>query len=333
MRESGLPHRFFSDYVRLHYRTRAELIFLRYPQLAWFALRSGIASLLLSRPRPKILLLNSDIEVVVFGILRALLFRRSTGIILTSFIHTNRQSAWRNALRKLYFRWVLGFTERAVVHSRLEAERYPLLFGMPEDRFAFIPWGTTIAFRDTLLRDRSGLRTPGGAPYIVTAGRSGRDHATLFRAVDDLHIDLRVICDLQSALGTVPHSARIHVLPHCYGDDYILQLFGAEPLAVQDISAGQMVVIQAMALGKAIIVTQTPTIEDYVTDGEDALLVPPGDATAMGRAIRRVLEDPCLRERLGCNAMARFERSYTTRQHVQALAGLARDLMQEEQGG
>jgi hypothetical protein len=222
MRESGLSHRLFSHCLRLHYRNRAELIFLRYPQLAWFALRSGIASLLLSRPRPKILLLNSDIEVLVFGILRALLFRRSTRIILTSFIYTERRSAWRNALRRLYFRWVLSFTERAVVHSRLELERYPLLFAMPEDRFAFIPWGTSITLRDTLLRDRSGFRAPGAAPYIVTAGRSGRDYATLFRAIDGLHIDLRVICDLQSALGPLSDPSRIQVLPHCYGDDYVL---------------------------------------------------------------------------------------------------------------
>jgi glycosyltransferase involved in cell wall biosynthesis len=337
MREIGVPHRFFSACVRLRHRNRAELFLRRYPQLARFAVRAAIASLLLSRPRPKVLLLNSDIEILVFGILRALLFRRSTRIILTSFIYTDRRSAWRNTLRKLYFRWVLSFSDRAVVHSRLEAERYPPLFHMPKDRFAFIPWGTSIALRDTLLRDPRGFHVPGAAPYIVTAGRSGRDYATLFRAVADLHIELHIICDLQSALGTLPDSARIHVLPHCYGDEYILQLFGAEavavPLAVQDISAGQMVVIQAMALGKAIVVTRTPTIEDYVTDGEDALLVPPGDAKAMEQAIGRLLQDPSLRERLGRNAMARFERSYTTREHVRALVGLARDLMQGEQRG
>jgi glycosyltransferase involved in cell wall biosynthesis len=336
MRESDLPHRFFSGSVRLHYRNRAELILLRYPQLTWFALRAAIASLLLSRPRPQVLLLNSDIEILVFGVLRGLLFRRSTRIILTSFIYTHRPSAWRNALRRLYFRWVLSFTDRAVVHSRLEAERYPSLFGLPANRFTYVPWGTSITLRDKLLRDPSGFRAPGAAPYILSAGRSGRDYATLFRAVANLGIDLRVVCDLQSAFRTPPDSASIHVLPHCYGNDYILQLFGAEvvavPLAVQDISAGQMVVVQAMALGKAIVVTRTPTIEDYVTDGDDALLVPPGDATAMEQAIRRLLEDPSLCERLGRNAMARFERSYTTRQHVRALVGLARGLMYGEQG-
>jgi glycosyltransferase involved in cell wall biosynthesis len=334
MRESGLPHRFFSACVRLRYSNRAELVLLRYPQLAWFAARAAITSLLLSRPRPKVLLLNSDIEILVFGVLRALLFRRSPRIILTSFIYTDRRWAWQNALRRLYFRWVLSFVERAVVHSRLEAQRYPLLFRVPQERFAYIPWGTSIPLRETL-RDRPSFRSAGDPPYIISAGRSGRDYGTLFRALNELHIDLRVICDLQSALGGLPNSARIHVLSHCYDDDYIRQLFGAEvvvvPLAVQNISAGQMVMIQAMALGKAIVVTRTPTIEDYVTDGEHALLVPPGDPTAMARAIRRLLEDPSLRERLGRNAMARFECSYTTQQHVRALVGLVRDVMQREQ--
>jgi glycosyltransferase involved in cell wall biosynthesis len=57
--------------------------------------------------------------------------------------------------------------------------------------------------------------------------------------------------------------------------------------------------IEAMALGVPCIATSIPAITAMVVDGESALLVPPGDAAALARAIRTLLEDPDLGRRLG----------------------------------
>jgi glycosyltransferase involved in cell wall biosynthesis len=40
-------------------------------------------------------------------------------------------------------------------------------------------------------------------------------------------------------------------------------------------------------------------ITDIVVHEETGLLVPPGDATALAAAMRRIVSDPALRERLG----------------------------------
>jgi glycosyltransferase involved in cell wall biosynthesis len=67
-------------------------------------------------------------------------------------------------------------------------------------------------------------------------------------------------------------------------------------------------VMEAMASGLCVVSTNVGGIPYLLDDEEDALLVPPGDAEAMAQAIRRVLSDHGLAERLSRNARAKVER-------------------------
>jgi len=53
-----------------------------------------------------------------------------------------------------------------------------------------------------------------------------------------------------------------------------------------------------MAYGKPIVVTRTPTIKDYVIEGEEALMVRRGDVDDLRDAIRRLRDDASLYGRL-----------------------------------
>jgi glycogen synthase len=61
-----------------------------------------------------------------------------------------------------------------------------------------------------------------------------------------------------------------------------------------------------MAAGRPIVCTDLPSSREILRDRETALLVPPGDAPALAGAIRQLLDDRCLAERL---ARAAFEES------------------------
>jgi glycosyltransferase involved in cell wall biosynthesis len=56
--------------------------------------------------------------------------------------------------------------------------------------------------------------------------------------------------------------------------------------------------MEACALHLPIVATSVGGIPDYFTDGEDALLVPPGDPGALADTIVRLAGDAELRERL-----------------------------------
>lgn len=64
--------------------------------------------------------------------------------------------------------------------------------------------------------------------------------------------------------------------------------------------------LEAMALGLACISTDCPCggPRTVIRDGENGLLVPVGDTAALEQAIRRILSDPELEERLGAHACA-----------------------------
>ena len=54
-----------------------------------------------------------------------------------------------------------------------------------------------------------------------------------------------------------------------------------------------------MACGRPVVATAHGGIEEIVRPGETGLLVPPGDAQALARAVGQLLGDPAARRRLG----------------------------------
>jgi len=59
-----------------------------------------------------------------------------------------------------------------------------------------------------------------------------------------------------------------------------------------------LVCLEALACGVPVLATRTGGIPEIVCDGENGLLVEPGDATALTAALSRLLEDESLRARL-----------------------------------
>jgi glycosyltransferase involved in cell wall biosynthesis len=72
-----------------------------------------------------------------------------------------------------------------------------------------------------------------------------------------------------------------------------------------------MVIIEAFSHGLAVIATPVGAVPEVITDGFNGILVPPGDDTALARAIERMLLNQSLRESLGSAArrthLERFE--------------------------
>jgi glycosyltransferase involved in cell wall biosynthesis len=58
-------------------------------------------------------------------------------------------------------------------------------------------------------------------------------------------------------------------------------------------------VLEGMAAGLPVVATRMSGNVDLVTDRENGLLVPPGDASALASAIGRLQEDPALAGRIG----------------------------------
>ncbi len=322
LKRLGTAHRFLITPVNLRYHSRIELLLRIYPVLFYRMLAIAIRSLILSRPRPDAVVVSSDVEALVFCAIRTLT-RRRTLVVFQTLIVTQRKSRIANMLYLAYYRLIMAAIDIGICHARAELSAYAILFPSHAHKLVSVPYGITVNNRDVL------TATPplgDGVPVIVTAGRSGRDYPTLARAIIGLPCRLKIICDVAAPLVGVPFSSQIEVVDHCFDDDYLRTLAGAAfvvlPLGIDDISAGQMVLLQAAALGRAVIITRTTTTVDYAIHEQDALLVGISNISALREAIVRLLDDPALCIQLGAAASDRFDRDYSTEAYVRSIVSV-----------
>jgi phosphatidyl-myo-inositol alpha-mannosyltransferase len=69
-----------------------------------------------------------------------------------------------------------------------------------------------------------------------------------------------------------------------------------------------MVLTEAFAAATPVLASDIPGYRDVLRDGQDGLLVPPGDALALAEALRTLALDPTSRSRMAAAARARAER-------------------------
>ncbi len=75
--------------------------------------------------------------------------------------------------------------------------------------------------------------------------------------------------------------------------------------------SGSLSLLEALHAGAAVVASNVDGIPEDVTDGEGALLVPPGDSAALATALERVLTDAQLRRRLACRGRQTFEARFS----------------------
>ncbi|MEI6736944.1 MAG: glycosyltransferase family 4 protein [Pseudomonadota bacterium] len=87
-----------------------------------------------------------------------------------------------------------------------------------------------------------------------------------------------------------------------------------------------MAMLEAMSASKAVVVTPVGGIPEAIKDGENGLLIPPGDASALAFALKRVLDDPLLRRSLAANARKTIEQRFSTEVVTAKLSALYEEL-------
>lgn len=91
-------------------------------------------------------------------------------------------------------------------------------------------------------------------------------------------------------------------------DDRLASYLKAADLYIGPATGGEsfgIVLAEAMAAGRPIVASDISGYRDVARNGTEALLVPPGDASALAAGVRRVLDDPALAKSLGDAGAAR----------------------------
>jgi glycosyltransferase involved in cell wall biosynthesis len=191
--------------------------------------------------------------------------------------------------------------DRFVVFSTMERQLYSERFGIPIERFTFVPWGVSAPIEAPVGRKVD-------YPYVAAVGGEARDYRTLCEAARLLpHVRFIIVVRPNSLKGIdVPENVAVHVnLP--FHETWSI-VWHAElaviPLRSQRSPNGLVTLVGGMHLGKAQVVTGSAGLHDYLEDGKNVRVVPPHDPRAFADAITELLDDSALREKLGTNARA-----------------------------
>jgi len=190
------------------------------------------------------------------------------------------------------------------VLTQWERERFAKTWSVDVDRVFVTPYCHTLSDADLAAPTSS----DGG---VFAGGNSLRDYGPLVAAAAE--VDAPVTLATELVEGTVPANVTAGPVPY---ERFFELLRNASAVVVpladrDDRTAGQQTYLNAMALGKATIVTDSPGVREYVEDGKTGLVVPPGDPTALAQALRWVL-DPSNAEAVDRMRTAAAETARTT---------------------
>jgi glycosyltransferase involved in cell wall biosynthesis len=112
------------------------------------------------------------------------------------------------------------------------------------------------------------------------------------------------------------------------GQDRIrAQYAAADAFCLPSFAEGVPVVLmEAMAMRLPVVTTRVMGIAELVDDGENGLLVRPGRADELARALTRLARDPGLRERLGREGRSKVLSEFDVRESGRRLARIFADL-------
>ncbi len=189
---------------------------------------------------------------------------------------------------------------------------------VPVERIRVLPFGTDCQFwRNTAPPGAIGTR-------IVSVGSdTGRDYPTLLAAIGELplHLITRQRLPLDAHPNVIQSTAHS---PTELRDIYSRARFVAIPLHDRSQPSGQSAALQAMACGQAVVLTKTRGWwgESHLQNGENCVVVPPGEVGALGEALRRLWDDPDRCQRLGARARETVAAHFTEERMATALADM-----------
>ena len=166
---------------------------------------------------------------------------------------------------------------------------------------------------------------------ICSVGLEWRDYPTLITAANDLHCDVKIAAGSLWSKGKneaegrdVPANVDVRFynypdLRRLYAESKIVVV----PLYETDFQAGITSILEAMAMGKPVIVTRTVGQADTIVGGDTGIYVSPADPGDLRQKIKLLLENESERRRIGENGRRAFQQSFTLDHLVARIGELA----------
>lgn len=225
-----------------------------------------------------------------------------------------------------------------VVSSERVLASSPVLLRHRE-RCRVVPFGIPLApFQAADPQEVAAIRERWGARIVLGVGRlvyyKGWQH--LIRAMTEVDAVLLLVGDgplrreLQAEVERLGLTDRVHLLGKV--EKVVPFYHAARCFVLPSVARSEafgIVQLEAMAAGTPVVNTALDSgVPSVSLDGETGLTVPPADPAALSAAVRRILDDPLLREHFGRAARIRAEREFSAERMAQRTLAVYDEVLQ-----
>ena len=237
---------------------------------------------------------NSDKASLIFAIMQ-LFFRRSRRkphIIL--FVLWNHPG---NIYKRIFYKLIIKSVSKIIVFSKKQQLLHSKAFGVSKNKFPIIHYHTTL--RDIEIKISDG-------DYLFAGGDTCRDYKTLINAMRGLPFKLVIAALHRNHFKNINIPDNISIVS-VNADEFLHLIAGCRAIALPLFknvlqAGGQQTFLNAMAMGKTVIVADDNSASEYIEHGIDGFIVPPEDMNAMRSAIISVMNNQTLCKTIGNNA-------------------------------
>lgn len=323
----GHPEKFWGSRTTLVDARCVPLLFERMGALRRHALGLAVAL--------KMLRLRGRFDVVVveggpagqwFTWLQSLIpFGRRPTVMMDCLWYVDANPAVQ-ALKRLHKRLSAMSVDRFLVWARHEVRDYAEEFGIPESKFAYVPFHITLEDYAFDIRDDG---------YVFAGGNGDRDYKVLVEAVRGTDIPVFIATTDRSLLAgmDIPPNVTVKGVSH----EEFRECMAACTIAVVPMrggllhSGGQQTFLNSMFLGKPTVVVGARVADGYIEDGVNGRVVDYGDVQGLRETLRELWDSEQLRTRLG-QAGRDFADTRTTQTFMREIHDHAGELHRRSQG-
>lgn len=197
------------------------------------------------------------------------LARRKQKVFMIGHLITARKKV-------LLLKWLRLYKQIGVIflHATHQYNTAINVWRIPAEKLALLPYQV-----DPTFWRADAVTPPSEKAYICSVGLEFRDYGTLIEAVKDLPVEVRIAAASHwsrrndpALSGTLPPNVSVKSYNYTeLRELYAGSQFVVVPLREVPFQAGITTILEAMAMGKAVVVTRTSGQNDVITDRRSAV--------------------------------------------------------------
>lgn len=236
---------------------------------------------------------------------------------------------------KLIFHLLYRGHDKLICLSRKVKKQLEDEFDIPVENLYWLEWGVDLPFYEI----KENKTVEAESAFILSAGKTYRDHDTLLKAFINQSFHLRLYCTEESAPNISELSSNImvqyeHQTKKTISNTELLTEYSkayavAIPLNAPNNLAGLTSLLDAMAMEKAVIMTRNKYIDIDIEKEGIGIWVEPGDVKGWQEAISYLFEHPSETKEMGKRGRYLCETKYNIERFSEGLAKILKDVVKE----